>query len=302
MNYNRKIILTAVLLVALAGCGEEPPRTGNSSDRAEAPPMRSMGDRLVLPVEAYLLSDKQRQLIQQAKATITESCMKNLGLDYTPEPRVPATGLGLTDRRYGMTDATFARENGYHLPTIRGGGSAVPDKPLKGEEYLALYGRGDGEKDIRSAAIKINDKDVPRGGCAGSAERELAGGSDEVYGEGQIALEVSKKSFEESRSDPRVRSLIPQWSRCMKEKGYSYSDPLTSGEDVMGGEEPSEKEKDVAVADAECNNQTKLAKKWHSVESAIQEKFINLNKGPLERLRALKEKELVKSRAVISGN
>lgn len=296
---DRGFCIAAMLAVALTGCGNEPQNRAEGRGEAAGPSSHAPSNRRVLPIEAYMLSDDERGLLQRAKASITRTCMKSLGIDYSPPPAKSSPRLNLTDRRYGLVDTAAARDNGYHLPNTQQKFSSAGKNPLTDEQDLALWGGNKHDGKAAEKEPRINGVQVPKGGCMGAAERGLSGGT-EIYGEGDLAVEISKESFNRSRSDSRVREAIPKWSLCMKKSGYPYTDPLTSGEDVMGKNEPSRQEKAVAVVDAECNNRTELAEKWFAVECEIQKGLIAKNRKSLDRLRKLKETEIASSRKELS--
>jgi len=68
-------------------------------------------------------------------------------------------------------------------------------------------------------------------------------------------------SLAAAQADQGVGQAVTSWSRCMADKGYSYSDPLQPASAPWPAE-VTEAEKATAVADVACKDQVSLLSTW----------------------------------------
>ncbi|MFI8948792.1 hypothetical protein ACIGO6_20030 [Streptomyces sp. NPDC053750] len=199
-----------------------------------------------------------------------ERCARRFGLTYEPVSASPPVGpRSVMDRRYGLTDAKLARADGYHLgdrdPRTQ---EAEEFEVPKGKMLTVLTGKpGD------SGGDTVNGAKVPAGGCAGEAGRELS--KDDTLGSSDVAQDLNGKSFSATKEDPRVLAVFTSWSRCMKDKGFSYPDPLAVMNDSrFQGQKSTPLEIRTAVADVDCKGRVNLVGVWFAVEVDYQKSLI----------------------------
>ncbi|MFD4115634.1 hypothetical protein ACFWSJ_19440 [Streptomyces niveus] len=262
---------TALLLIAVPACtstsapsdppaASKPPTPATSPDRS--------GFTFDLPIARYSYTEKQRTAIESAKNSLTDACMSSFGIEYrSPETNV---SLNSSDRRYGLSNATEARQYGYHLPPDPGP-AEIPDGSVK---LNILFGQ-----------IKQHKgKEVPHNGCRGSSVAELNGKFTNGK-ERDTAREISVVSYEKARTDSRVTMATRSWSRCMSKLDFSYASPQEALSDFsLENPTASVKEIKTATADVECKKKTEFLQSWFSVESEIQEKMIRENRAALNDL------------------
>ncbi|MFC8359401.1 hypothetical protein ACFUIY_05935 [Streptomyces griseorubiginosus] len=242
---------------------------------------------LVLPIEPYLVTDRQMSAILRARQELVAPCMRRFGFAW-PDPD-PGTGdsAGLPpgmrnaanmDRRYGITDPTLAARQGYHFApdarqrTTRESPAARPDA----DATAVLTGRaGDGTP----APSRHHGLPVPEGGCQGQATARLTGGRP--LGNDPLANEINIVSYQKSRADPRVRAVFRAWSACMRKRGYSYAAPTDApGKDPrFTGPAPTRQERALAEADVACKRQTNVIGVWFTVDTGYQRRMM-ASKGP----------------------
>ncbi|MEU0546248.1 hypothetical protein [Micromonospora sp. NPDC005979] len=276
-----------LLLATAAACSPDPDDTGDRGGVGEititSPPavteMRGADGvaGLVLPIEAYRLDGEQRLTLDRARSILIDDCMRRFGIDR----RQPAAATGRAgpepmSRRYGVTDPAVAARWGYHLAPGEGTvartepGAAVPPA-----EMLVWTGSEDGRPAPAGQPTRTyQGHEVPAGGCAGEAGRELQLTSPEDIAE-HLVTSIDFNAFDQARTDNRVRQVVGRWSACMHEQGYNYVDPLTAAAAAdLRPATPSTAEKRTATADVACKTRNNVVGVWFSVESAYQTAMI----------------------------
>ncbi|MFF7052916.1 hypothetical protein ACFY94_31660 [Streptomyces griseorubiginosus] len=299
-------------LVAVTGCsdGDVGPRpresahgtTHQGTDVGEGiPPVAGIPvilgvKSLVLPIEPYLVTDRQMSAILRARQELVAPCMRRFGFTW-PDPG-PGTGdsggmppgmknAANMDRRYGITDPALAARHGYHFApdarqrTTDESSAAQPTEESSAaqpdDDALAvLTGRA---ADGTPAPSRYHGLAVPAGGCQGQATARLTGGGP--LGNDPLANEINIVSYQKSRADPRVRAVFRAWSACMRKRGYSYAAPTDApGKDPrFAGPTPTRQETALAEADVACKRQTNVIGVWFTVDTAYQRRMM-ASKGP----------------------
>lgn len=290
-------------LVAVTGCSDSAasPRPRESAHGTthqgtdvgeEIPPVAGIPvilgvKSLVLPIEPYLVTNRQMSVILRARQKLVVPCMRRFGFAWPdPEPDPGDSGgmpTGMKnaanmDRRYGITDPALAARYGYHFApdarqrTTKESSAAQPDA----DALAVLTGRADDGTPVPS---RYHGLAVPEGGCQGQATARLTGGGP--LGNDPLANEINIVSYQKSRANPRVRAVFRAWSACMRKRGYSYAAPTDApGKDPrFTGPTPSRQERALAGADVACKRQTNVIGVWFTVDTAYQRRMM-ASKGP----------------------
>jgi hypothetical protein len=220
--------------------------------------------------------------------------MRGYGFRYLPQlsadyiDTTVATWREYASRRYGISERTIAAERGYHLGE-EPGGARVPQvaAALSRLEREVLSGRA---PDGRASTTTVRNKAVPRGGCAGQADRAVhADDAEEAQRGYDLVARLRREAFERSRSDPRVAAVNRTWSSCMRGKGFDYRDPDTAVEDPrwdLAGARPGRAEIAVATADISCKLRTNLLGVNFAVEAEYENAAVDGHTDALEKVRA----------------
>jgi hypothetical protein len=247
-------------LTLLTGCspGPAPAPTLREPKVTVVPVMHSNAGRL--PLQEYAFVPAQVRLVDQARLTLIDRCMRQFGFRYQLTlPEQPDSGDDL-GRRYGLMDAKVAAERGYQVSQPK---NAKRPK-LTANQKIAVFGS---EKPSNIKGIT-----VPKGGCLDEAIRALDArtppGADVDLGQKMLFA-----SFKRSQQDSRVKQVFSTWSRCMSRSGYHYSDPLKPFADPALHQRPRTGIP-VAEADVRCKDSTNLIGVWFAVESAYQQHMI----------------------------
>ncbi|ELP64704.1 hypothetical protein ACKI1I_36345 [Streptomyces turgidiscabies] len=281
---------TAVILLAVtAGCAQgqaaepasAPPRSGLPTASGPPPviavPKMLDVSSLVLPVEAYLFTDRQVGRLFRAKAVLTESCMRRFGHSWpAPTGPIPETGTlnpANTAHRYGITDAAKAARYGYHPvpgsvpPQVRNKPSMPQPAP---EAMLVLRGSN---PDGTPTGTDSRGRRLPAGGCQSEATKALSGDPQKL-GNAELVSAVNIGSYRDSQRDPRVVAVFRAWSRCMERQNsdYTFADPTrTPGKDPeFKGVTAGRSEVALASTDVACKRETNVIGVWSTVDAAYQ--------------------------------
>ena len=274
----RLVIAGIALLGCIAGCGE----SGADEDGEPAVNVPSQVNplTLVLPLDSYVGSDEETHTADRAKVLLFLRCMRRYGFEYD----APDLGVGpykRNERRYGITTADRARAHGYHAPeAVQRSEQGRATEPVLSDAALAVaegVGSGGGVP-----------SDVPRGGCHGEAKRQAVGAFGSV--DFKLPERLSSQAFAKSKQDSRVQKAFQDWSRCMTAKGFAYDNPDAAMNDRrFKTESPTEAEKDVALADFTCKDESSLTRIWVAVETAYQQRFVEKNSQALDAILHARE-------------
>ncbi|MER6999104.1 hypothetical protein [Streptomyces sp. NPDC000410] len=251
-----------------------------------------------VPIEGYLLSDKQWVQLGKADEVLRQRCMQRFGLTYktsTPQQQVP--GQTLSEYRYGVLDPQYTSKHGYRTPSAlaasaAAGGPAAQDDSagMSKDERLVLLGTTDPKAAAHSAGKtggqNFRGQKVPQGGCIGEARQKLGGTPESGIGDAQIANDVNLNSFSKSLEDKRVQDAFAKWSACMKKQGYAYASPMEASNDKRWPAKPgSAEEKATATADAKCKIDNNVTGVWYAVDVAHQKQMIEQHATELAAVR-----------------
>lgn len=307
-SVSLSLLCATVALSSAAGCtsssgsGEEGKAAGGTGAPVSSFPKLSSATDKSLPVEAYLLNAEQEKQMADAEKILRERCMARFGIAYKAQeaPQVFAP-KSITQLRYGPTDADAVAGHGYKPAGSEN--AVVKPKPeeLSPAATMVLNGTTDPNVKPGSAAAKggqdYNGQKVPKGGCIGEAKAKLGYSADQEPskdGAPPIADKVNTDSWAKSYEDARVKAVFAKWSACMKEKGYTYADPMKANNDPQWERNAlaTTKEKQVASADVACKGKYNVVGTWYAVDVAYQEQMIEQNAEALAEVKRTKEKQL----------
>jgi hypothetical protein len=138
------------------------------------------------------------------------------------------------------------------------------------------------------------------GGGEGARRRLNHGAPD--LSEPQVAQMLGLRAHLLGRQDSRVRAVFSAWSRCMRQTGFHYPDPMAANNDpAFTIEQPTENEIRTAIADVQCKRKVGVAEVWAAVETAYQRQAVDAHHDQLEVIRQAIHIKLVNARAVLAG-
>jgi hypothetical protein len=252
--------------------GGVPPDRLASEPPVAAIPAQVDVRELSLPLDPYELDPRDRLTVSRAHLALMADCLGRHGIDIEiPEPRpIP---WAWHERRYGLTDEGRAARHGYHV-------SQITDRPHRREPSLP--------DDIADD-------------CVDWARHRLNQGAPDLP-EPQLAQMLALRAHLLSREDRRVQAVFSAWSRCMRQTGFSYPDPMAANNDpAFATEQPTETEIRAAVADVRCKRKVGVVEVWSAVETAYQRQAVDARHDRLELIRQALQIELANALAVLAG-
>lgn len=125
-----------------------------------------------------------------------------------------------------------------------------------------------GEYDASTArAVDAAGTPLPDGGCRGVANARLGGDPDAL---GPPAAEEIRLL---AARDPRSAEAMDDWRRCMEERGYTFTSVDEPHNSALGNE-LTEEERAVAVADVECTGTSRWRDISFAIETGLQERAL----------------------------
>jgi len=238
---------------------------------------------LAFPLDRYLLSAADQQLLSEATIALASKCENRFGVTNTNTGLVETVPQG-NPRRYGIESSLQAAQLGYHAPNIEtvnqpsiSKGSPQAWQPST-MEALVAYGNGAGA----DLLTDVNNNPLPVGGCYGEAWRELVG--TDVANPALIDS-LNQEASTYAEKDARVQAAWTTWSSCMSAHGFHYDSPWRANDAGWNmAQPPSAIELETASTDSRCRADSNLVAIWYAVETGYQSELIAMNKDTLAQL------------------
>ncbi|TPQ23772.1 hypothetical protein [Streptomyces sporangiiformans] len=307
------LLLLTALAITLSGCTGSGP--GGSDDFGPEPtvastPAKLRTQGLKFPLDAYERSTTEQRVLTRAQQMLTNRCMARYGFAFQAPATAVTPGDSTDDaRRYGVSDPETAAAYGYARPNKPGSTRTPPRQPeLSSTGKLVLYGASDDGKpqDLPASqqeaeavrkkgkgTTKVGGEAIPVGGCIRESFLKLyAPTRDSV--DVLFVFQLISEAQSRSREDSRVRRVFKRWSSCMKESGYSVSNPagVASQLGLRDDELSSPRAITAAKADVACKEKVNLVGVTFAVESAYQRQLINKNAETLQLVKKQDEDRL----------
>jgi hypothetical protein len=209
-------------------------------------------------------------------------------------------------RRYGVADPQTAAAYGYAPPPRPGEDrdrQRPPQPELSESGMLALHGPADlrpedvpksqQEAERGPGGEKVNGRAIPVGGCLRESYLKLYAPTPDSV-DLLFVFELTAEAETRAREDSRVRAVSGDWSSCMKESGFTVSNPAEAPEQLGLDEAELSSPRAVAAAKADvaCKQRVNLVGVTYAVESAYQRRLIDEHAETLQRVRKQREERL----------
>lgn len=325
----------ALALAAIAGCsaGEpspepsEPPVTfGGTSPDASASESAEPSEEEVwslqrnatdafgpLPLEAYEPSVAEDYLLTTTADALADECMAEFGFESRSSSR-PLEELEIEHREgrnrlFGVIDVEQARETGY-LPayivaanTRHASDTSAPD-PAHEFVYTGLPEGITSPEDQTESPGEVDGKAIPPNGCLGQAREQVYGSSTTMM-HFVFADDLDTGAWFDAQVDQRVVAAEQAWVACMRERGFSVNSMWNDDSlflDVPDEERPTEEERQMAVADAECNLDVGYAEVYYEVLVEYENQAIEDNQLALTEEREELDRTLAHANELAKDN
>lgn len=277
-----RTFLLAGALIALAGCASNPaPLTSLPLDDLRA-------------AVGTATQERRREAAAVVENALAQ-CMHEQGFEYVPTPRVAEQELPAEDARdfaarwgYGISTATTA-------PRIT---ELPPMSPAEEEAYLAaLHGERATDTE-RDPAAGPGD-----GGCWEAANAARGREPGEAAATALLAAELEVLEMSIS-VDLRVADQNAAWSDCMADGGFDIDGPedapqaaITAGQAIEATatdpatsqvlSEIQDLERQIAVADLDCQDEVDFADTMRAVRAEHEAAFVEQHGPEIEALVAM---------------
>jgi hypothetical protein len=249
-----------------------------------------------------LLRPYDLNLLSAAEQLLIRACMQGQGFSYWP---IPANQIApVQPYPLVVTSIRWTRVNGFGGIPIFG-----PDANQRYYNHLpasrrtsysnALVGEAGGPA-VQVALPSGGIEGASSQGCVARAESELYGNYGAWFQASTVARDLPMLWLPMILGDRRYQRAVAWWSDCMRAKGYRYSSPEQAAAAFQrpASSRPSRAEVTVAVAEAVCADQTRLAdaasfltkefsaKVKHKYQSSLNAEW-RLERSALPRARRL---------------
>ena len=307
--FPSRLCLALAGLLLVVGCAAQPTTSegGKPSASGKAAATRSTRSASpaslpAMPLDAYVPTAEQREVLNRARGLLEQDCMRRLGFTRWQPPN-PKVIRQTPMHTFGIIDEQQAARYGYHSPRtatlqrlwVQAARLSAAQRAQQRAELAAETGDG--------AFGALPGKQVPAGGCSGEADRRLAEGAPphqtSLYGE--LVAEADQRTV----ADSRVRAVVEAWSRCMRRAGFDYGSPTElAGEEGnrWSTPEPIAAEIATARADVACKQQTNLPGVWLDATAAYQRQLIEQHQLVLDQLQRELAFRLRRANEIIRGS
>ncbi|MER5222096.1 hypothetical protein [Streptomyces flaveus] len=303
------LLLTALTLSGCAGSGADSSDDSASEPTVASTPVKLRTQGLKFPLDAYERSTTEQRVLTRAQQVLTNRCMARYGFTFQA-PATPVTPGDSADnaRRYGVSDPETAATYGYARPDSTGGTRTPPTQPeLSGTGKLVLYGPDGGkpqdlpasQQEAEAAQQKgkgtaeVGGEAIPAGGCVRESFLKLYAPTPDSV-DALFVFQLVSEAQSRSREDSRVRRVYQRWASCMKDSGYTVSNPagVASQLGLRDDELSSSRAVTAAKADVACKEKVNLVGMTYAVESAYQRQLIDKNVETLQLVQKQDEDRL----------
>ncbi|WP_144024016.1 hypothetical protein [Amycolatopsis keratiniphila] len=214
-------------------------------------------------VSAQPLASQEKSILHRAEQILLRACMADSGYTYVMVEEEPMSFL----RRfpYVVDDLSWAREHGFgndDREEVRMRAENDPNKRyfsgLSAADKAKALAAVNGERPVGLIATSPAGVEITRSdrGCTSQLEKKLYRELQTWFRAKTVTDGLHVPRRQQVSVDPRFRTALSDWARCMAERGYSFAAPARVHEAfrVRGPEEIS-----AAIAEATCARSTGFA-------------------------------------------
>lgn len=263
-------MLAIVSMVAITACA---PGTASSPAAEQEPPLGAItkidsASQVKRPTDSFLPSAQQIGILSKVSMTTTGECYVKNGVKGEAKAENPSeaqaffNGL-VADRTirsdlWGFFDERTVKTYGYSRP------ASVP-----GTISVQLPS---------DSSVEITRK------CMDEGQKALGGHEAEQFAEPKVLPAGGPKI---PLQDSRYKAVVDQWKDCMKDRGFTYENPMAAMMDRRwDGGTVSREQIAAATADVQCKIATNLVGIGTAVQSAYDQQYINSHRSELDAFAA----------------
>ena len=286
------LAVAVTLLVALDSCGS--PET----------PSRSADG--LLDEGTVNLSDQDKNVLYLAEEILVSRCMNKKGSQYLVVEGFSAKE-GPAPSAYSSDDVVERAQHGYGLTT----GQDQPRELDINGKYLSTLSSSQrrqydeallGPLNANTGQVRLLDGSVvyfTLTGCVANARTQLYG-NNMLFMETSIFVENLRSEVERRvLSDDRYLAALDAWRQCMHTTGYVVENPDAAVKLASSQSLPDEKE--IAVADANCSQRTRLTATGRALDRTYEAKIIAEQRHRVDIYAQMLRVSLPKAREIVKS-
>lgn len=294
------------VLLALAGCASDPVEPVQPATRA------ALSSLVDLPAE-----------LSWAELKATSDCMAEHGFRFPPyEVGLSSSttqGPGDLGVFTGFLTIPEAQQYGYGRLVASMADPDAPDPDQAQQQYLATLTQEDEQRYLKalepatgsSARVTLPDGSIvgaANEGCFAEARRRVYGSVDQFLELVYLPQGISQFA-DEVHDDDAVEEAGTAYLSCLAESGYSLGH-VGEAEEIAAERfatnrtptgSPSEEERAMAVADATCQERSRLHQAYDNALIRAGSSWVNDNEGQLLALADLERTALVRAKRILQS-
>jgi hypothetical protein len=281
----------ACSLLCLTSCGEGEGSSRESAETSSAP----VADGVEAgPLDAIRYwSSQDAHTVGLAVYAATRDCMATKGFEYLQPPPEPLPPESLN--RYSL-DVDEASAHGYLGPESGvAPAPALPD-PTIAEAYLRALNEDDPTTMVATDASE-GRHEYHLGGCNRDALDRIFL-DYEAYETTRLTMDdLIATASAQIAVDESWKTTVAAWAKCMNDLGYSVSTPDDLPPDWFQDTDTARR---IAVSDANCRNEVRLAPTWGALAKKYQEAVLEDWPGFMDEYQSVRAQILQRAQDEIT--
>lgn len=297
----------AALLAAGCGCASShalPTAHASGSPGTVGVPTDS--PTIALPLDAFVMTPQQTSSLLNAYQLLLARCVRASGFSFRTEDASNAAASTVNAQtRFGLNSLQDARIYGYEPDAARRAADArARSEPVYSDaEDVVIFGKTTNGRPPKTPA-----------GCSGQAWSQLGntGPDGASYASTPFAVSLEERAHASTESDARVAAVNAQWSACMRQRGYAFTDPAAASGSPRWRQAAAAAQSDAppmpapaeiatAVADVQCKRSTDYVGTLTRVDTGYQNRLIDQNLAALQAEKSRRDAVLEKAAQVLAG-
>lgn len=265
-----------------------------------------------LPRTGVEWTDQGSLAISLAEQTIMQECMSEAGWDYdVADATVLAESFGRWNPHpvLGIRSVQAAEVSGYHLDERPMVGFETFVQTLPPDEQAAFYEDFDGGETRTVTPITLPDGTesgaTTSGGCFSQSRTAFDNLTIEQEGYRQVVQESGidqEQVAGDTERDSRIQAALDSWRNCISDaSGETAATPNELARRYAFEASISDREIDIAVADARCQAETELVDTWFAVYAEYQRFALGDEAGLFDTLALMRVEIIERANEILSS-
>ncbi len=227
------------------------------------------GSGRIDPIVVLMQLVETSRLANDAVMEQTDECMTAAGFEFERAQQTDFSVASIEQlyRPWSSPDVSTAAEFGYQPAAEMPANLLPPDPQRSGDYETAIYGVETGTWEL-APDDQVFDQQALSGpildGCFPTAQREIIGGGEPsksffINDTSYFLQSINNTAARTVLESDAIEALQPEWSDCMEQSGYTYTEFTEVPRNFVGTNDPDDFELAVATTDAQCRDTTGIA-------------------------------------------